>query len=248
MLRSVGLLAGFLTLAPALCTPAGNNTPALMQAVSPSDIMKRSLVVMTTIRDVHASGSSWEKEVDFGDPDSTGSWTLQGNCASQGRGTIGRISIHGLLTDQHRRTVNEQITIRAGPYQANLERWWHSWTVWMRAAGRGGHWQRIAMTRHARLAATMCPSLLAPQLHSSLPGTLEYLGTTRINDQYAVHLISQSPAANQGGGGTIEFFVDSHSFRWVRVGLGGWGPGCCHSYSTTIDYSRFNVTVGTSLP
>jgi hypothetical protein len=212
----------------------------------PSEILQRSLSTMAAIHELHGSGRNSEREVEVSDLDSRGSWRIQGDCVTRGAETFSRFSIQGKQTGRHAHSVDEQYTVRSTPYEANPVLWWRAWTVWTRTAHPPGRWHRAGVTHDARIASSMCPSLIVPRLRLQLPGPVKNLGRVQIGARSAVHL--QSSVNGEGGGATVDLYIDPVSFRWMRVGLSGWGAGCCHSYSSTFDYSRYNVPTSVTLP
>jgi hypothetical protein len=212
----------------------------------PSDIFQRSLDTMATIRAVHSSGHYTEREVEFGDPKSTGSWRVQGDCIRQGSTTVSRFSDQGNQTGRHPRAVDEEFIVRVPGYAPNPSRWWPHWTVWVRTLHPSGRWHRTAVTHDAEIASSLCPSLIVPGLRLHLPGPIVDLGRVRIDGRSTIHL--QSSFEGQGGGATDDFYVDPATFRWIRVRLSGWGAGCCHAFSGTFDFSRYNIATRIYLP
>lgn len=214
--------------------------------VSPSALLQRSFSVMAAVRAVHGIGHVKEREVELGDIDSAGSWRVQGDCALRGLTTTSKFSVKGRQTGRHAKAVDEQYTVRVNQRQGNLSvlRW--SWAVWTRTAHPASAWRHTGVTHDARITTSMCPSLIIPQLRLHLPGPVEDMGRGSISGRHAEHL--QSVFNGQGGGETVDVYVDLASFRWSRVELSGWGAGCCHAYNDRFDYSRYNVPVTINLP
>ena len=217
-----------------------------LSVLSPTVILQRSLSTMAAVRDIHAIGHSTERAVESSDPSSAGSWRIQGDCTSHGTAALARFSFRGKQTGRHIETVNQQYVVRATRYQANPTLWWPGWSVWSRLAHPLGSWHRTGVTHDARIVSSMCPSLIVPQLRLHLPGPLDDMGRIEIGGRHAEHL--QSSFNGQGGGDTVDLYVDLVSFRWTRVGLSGWGAGCCHAYHNTFEYSRFDIPLHITSP
>lgn len=215
------------------------------RSLSPSEVLRRSFSTMAAVRTVHAAGRVHERGADPGDPQSMGSWRVQGDCTSRGATTSSQFSVAGSQTGRHPKVVDEQYVVGYTQPPDKLPTSRRSWHVWTRSVHPASSWHRTELTYHARLVASMCPAFIVPQLHP-LPGPVEDMGRTSINGRYATHL--QSAFDGQGGGETVDVYVDPASFRWVRIDLRGWGPGCCYKYDNLFEYSRYNVPVTVRFP
>lgn len=220
--------------------------PSSGSAATPSDILWRSVGAMARIHSVHATGGQTERQVEIGDARSTGSWHIAGDCASSGAVTLSRFSYGGSQTGRHPRSVHAQYVVRVPTKDGGPAPRYVGWRVWSRPLHPLGSWHRVDVTHDARIVPSMCPSLIIRQLRARLPGPVKEVGRPRIAGREAIHLVSSFEG--EGGGRTVELFVDAASFRWLRVRLSDWGAGCCHAESYTFDYSRYNLPARIKAP
>jgi hypothetical protein len=218
---------------------------------SPAAVYGRSIGMMSQVRDVHGVGTSRETEVEFTDLHSRGFWRVQGDCVTRPRSIVARFTIRGSQSGRHARAVDEQFTIVVPGSPASAVPPTRDWKVWFRAdtsrlSRPKAAWRRITVTHDALVVASMCPSLVVPGLHNRSAGSFKALGTVMVSGRRTVHL--QSAFNGHGGGSTVDLYVDTETSRWLRVGLSGWGAGCCHSYATSFDLSRFNKPVALHVP
>jgi hypothetical protein len=207
-----------------------------------SAILQRSFWTMAAITAVHGKGHFTERELEPGDTRSAGSWRVQGDCATRGATTTSRFAVQGSQTGRHARAVDEQYTVRLTRVEA-LAIWRWPWRVWVRTVHPAATWHRTGVSHDAQMVESMCPSLIMRQ---PLPGPVQNMGRIRIRGRSVEHLHSE--ISGQGGGQTVDLYVDPTSFRWVRVRLSGWGAGCCHTYFSRFDYSRYNAPLTARLP
>jgi hypothetical protein len=212
------------------------------RSLSPSAILQRSFSTMAAIPAVHGNGRLTEREVEPGDPQSVGSWRVHGDCATGGATTTSRFVVWGNQTGRHARSVDEQYEVQM-TQEGALPLWRWPWRVSVRSIHPANTWHRTGFTHDARMVESMCPSLIIPQ---PLPGPVQDMGRTRISGRSVEHF--QSGINGQGSGQTVDLYVDPTSFRWVRVGLSSWGAGCCHTYFSRVDYSRYNAPLSDGLP
>lgn len=213
-------------------------------AATPREILLRSETAMEAVHTVRVTGAEWEREIDPFDLHSSGSWEVQGECTTQVDGTVSRFSYRGSQTGLHAKAVDEQLVVRVPPVGATFSPSLR-WTVWRRTLHPLGSWHLTGLTHDAQLVTSMCPSLITPtELRVSTP--FKDVGRLRIGGREVIHLVTS--IEGHGGGDATELFVDAHSYRWLQVRLSGWGPGCCHAYRTTFDYSSFNVPASIKFP